>query len=139
MHAKYMNSARSMKREAMDRADEIKSQAYALLDSLSSMDAAVLMSFTLIICILIYCKYFQNRSFGRPAMIIFLIGFGSFILMHSIGGFFNPMGTAHRVMGNIGNIFGLGLLITALFIELAGSKPAPTQALGGGGPPPPHY
>ena len=97
-------------------------------------------TYTLIICVLLICKCYKNDGFGTAGMILFLTGFGSLALLASIGGFFNPLGTAHRVMGNIGQMAGAGLLIAALFVEmLSTNEKGNAGNQNAGGPPPPQF
>jgi hypothetical protein len=139
MNERYMNSAGSLKRQAGNRADELHAQASAYVDSLTSIDTAALTTFTLIICVLIYFQYFQKRTFSTTGITLFLIGFGSLLLLHSAAGFLTPGDTAFRVLGNIGNIVSSGLLVAALFVEMTVTKAARAQGQGGGGPPPPQF
>ncbi len=97
-------------------------------------------TYTLIICVLLICKYFKNDGFSTVGMILFLSGFGALALLASIGGFMDPSGTAHRVMNNIGQMAGAGLLIAALFVEmLSKNSNSDAGSQNAGGPPPPQF
>lgn len=100
------------------------------------MNLDLVTTYTLIICVLLICKYFKNDGFSTIGVILLLSGFGALILLRSIGGFMDPAGTAHRVMGNIGNICGAGLLIAALFTEMLSSSDASSSSQSAGPPPP---
>jgi uncharacterized membrane protein YfhO len=116
-----------MRGQYMRRAEAAKEQVQAIVDH-ANMQMAPLMVFTLIICVLLYCKYFRQKSFSPTGVILLLIGFGTLVLLHSIGGFLEPTSTGHRVMVNIGNILALGLLLAALFVEMTVQKSAAAGA-----------
>lgn len=78
--------------------------------------------FLVLIMLFLVLKHWKGASFNKTGMILFLSGCGAVFLMHGIAGFLDQGSKSQAVLGNIGDLFGGGLLVAALFFEFLVEK-----------------